>query len=72
MQEFKIQAGIFCEVRLIDDNEWTSWTTTKVSRFNEPISRTRTHVVFQAGNWLLKVRTLHVLMFNGSRWIQMK
>lgn len=73
MQQFRIEAGTPGEVSWVTDRgQWQRWTTTKRSEFAEPISRTRTMVVFRDGRWLLRVRIIDVAMFNGYRWVRMK
>ncbi len=73
MQQFRIEAGTPGEVSKVNDRgQWRPWTTTKQLQFDEPISRTRTMVVFRDGRWLLRVRIIDVAMFNGYRWGKMK
>lgn len=73
MQRFEVRQGAIGEVAMISDlNQWRSWTTTKPLSFDEPVSRTRTMVVFRSGRWLLRVKVIDVKMHNGYRWVAMK
>ncbi len=73
MQRFEVRQGAIGEVAKMNDrNKWRTWTTTKPLSFNEPISRTRTSVVFRSGRWLLRVKVIDVRMHNGYRWVPMK
>ncbi|QEF97244.1 hypothetical protein Mal15_12830 [Stieleria maiorica] len=73
MQSFRIGKGIQVEVcKASNRAEWTPYTTTKTNTFDEPVSRTRSTVVFRSGRWLLRVKPHHVEMFNGLRWLRLK
>ena len=73
MQRFEVRQGAIGEVAMISDlNQWRSWTTTKPLSFDEPVSRTRTMVVFRSGRWLLRVKVIDVKMHNGYRWVAMQ
>lgn len=73
MQRFEVRQGAIGEVAMISDlHQWRSWTTTKPLSFDEPVSRTRTKVVFRSGRWLLRVKVIDVKMHNGYRWVAMK
>ena len=73
MQRFEFRQGAMGEVAKMNDrSHWRTWTTTKPLQFDEPISRTRTTVVFRSGRWLLRVKVLDVKMHNGYRWVEMK
>jgi hypothetical protein len=73
MQKFEVRQGAIGEVAKVSDrNQWQSWTTTKPVSFDEPVSRTRTMVVFRSGPWLLRVKVIDVKMYNGYRWVAMK
>ncbi len=73
MQQFQIETGTSGEVtKVTERDQWQPWTTTKQLQFTEPISRTRTLVVFRSGRWLLRVKIIDVRMHNGYRWQAMK
>ena len=73
MQRFEVREGAIGEVAKVSDrNQWRPWTMTKPVSFDEPVSRTRTMVVFRSGPWLLRVKVIDVRMHNGYRWVAMK
>ncbi|QDV46312.1 hypothetical protein Enr13x_62210 [Stieleria neptunia] len=73
MQSFRVSRGVRVEVcKANRRGDWVSFTTTKTNTFDEPISRTRSTVVFRDGRWLLRVKPHQVEMFNGLRWVRMK
>ncbi len=73
MQKFAVDRGTMGGVaKVVDRDNWRSWTTTKRLEFDEPVSRTRTMVTFRRGRWLLRVKILDVRMHNGYRWVNMK
>ncbi|KAA5545447.1 hypothetical protein FYK55_07300 [Roseiconus nitratireducens] len=73
MQMFRVPSGIHGEVRMANRPEhWIPYTTKMQSDFDEPVSRTRTTVVFRSGRWLLRVKRHDVQLYNGIRWIRMK
>ncbi|MCO8124511.1 hypothetical protein NHH03_22420 [Stieleria sp. TO1_6] len=72
MQSFKVAAGVFVEVCEVNQRNWRSFKTTKENRFNEPISRTRSTVLFRSGRWMMRVKPDFVQMHNGLRWVRMK
>lgn len=73
MQSFRVKLGIRVEVcRANNRVDWISFTTTKINTFDEPISRTRSSVIFRDGRWLMRVKPQEVEMFNGMRWVRLK
>ncbi|GAA4459426.1 hypothetical protein [Novipirellula rosea] len=72
MQQFRVLAGVRVEVRKQEGIQWRGFTTTKETRLDEPIRRSRTSVVFVSAEWLLRVKTHDVQIYNGLRWVQMK
>jgi hypothetical protein len=66
---FKVEAGVRAEIFRVGGSEpWQPWTTRTALTFSEPISRTRTSMVFEKNGWLLRVRIIDVMMHNGIRW----
>ncbi|MCA9138247.1 MAG: hypothetical protein KDB00_15855 [Planctomycetales bacterium] len=73
MQTFRIHADVQVEICKANNRaQWVPFKTTKINTFDEPISRTRSTVVFRSGRWLLRVRPHHVEIFNGLRWVRLK
>ena len=73
MQTFRVKSGVEVEVCQANHRtDWSPFTTTKVNEFDEPISRTRSTVIFRSGRWMMRVKPHHVEMFNGLRWVRLK
>ena len=73
MQSFRVRAGVAVEICKANNRaDWNAFTTTKINTFDEPISRTRSTVIFRSGRWLLRVKPHHVEIFNGLRWVRLK
>ena len=73
MQTFRVKSGVEVEICKANNRaDWSPFTTTKVSTFDEPISRTRSTVVFRSGRWMMRVKPHQVEMFNGLRWVRLK
>ncbi len=73
MQTFRVGKGVSVEIcKANQRTHWTAHVTRKVNTFREPISRSRSMVVFRRGPWMLRVKPHHVEMFNGIRWVRLK
>lgn len=73
MQTFRVKAGVHCEVVHVNDRRhWRSHVTKRQNTFDEPVSRTRTFVVFRSGRWFLRVKRADVMVHNGIRWVRME
>lgn len=72
MQSFRVSKGSGVEICQVSDrSRWRPHVTRLESEFAEPISRTRTQVVFRRGKWLMRVKVRDVKIFNGYRWVAM-
>ena len=73
MQSFRVRAGVEVEICKANNRaDWFSFTTTRTNTFEEPLSRTRSTLVFRRGRWLLRVKPHQVEVFNGLRWLSLK
>ena len=73
MQSFRVREGISVEVcKANNRSEWFAHVTTKESVFSEPVSRSRSVIVFRRGPWMLRVKPHNVEMYNGIRWMRLK